>query len=239
MASAVLMRLPRPLHARWYSGLLLTGIAGARLGHALIHPDAYLTSPLDILKFWQPGYSPAGGLLAAALWTAWALRHRLVALLKGLLLLLSSAVLWMLLMLWHPLSGDMSMTELPQLTLTRLDGTPVDLQQLAGQRLMVNLWATWCPPCLREMPLLAEVDARDDVTVVMVNQGESLLQVVRFLDDRELDFQQVLLDPRQRLMALAESPGLPTSLLFDTRGQLQRQHVGELSRSQLQAWLSP
>ncbi|MHB0777316.1 TlpA family protein disulfide reductase [Halomonas sp. WWR20] len=238
LSSVVILRLPRSLHARWYNGLLLTAIVGARLGHVAAHLAAYMAAPWDILKFWQPGYSPVGGLVAAALWTVWVLRRRLIALAEALLLLLSAGVVWMLLMMWNPLADEMPLAELPDLTLERLDGRQVNLSDLAGQRLVINLWATWCPPCLREMPLLAEADARDDVSVIMINQGESLLQVVRFLDDQGLSFEHSLLDPRQQLMALTQSPGLPTSLLFDRQGRLQNRHVGELSRSQLQEWLA-
>ncbi|WP_299315685.1 TlpA disulfide reductase family protein, partial [uncultured Halomonas sp.] len=110
-------------------------------------------------------------------------------------------------------------------------------RDLRGETVVLNLWATWCPPCLREMPLLAEADARDGVTAVIANQGEELLQVARYLDDQGLEFRYPLLDPRQELMVLLESPGLPTTLLFDASGRAVERHVGELSRAQLGAWL--
>lgn len=85
--------------------------------------------------------------------------------------------------------------------------------------------------------MLAEADKREDVSIVIVNQGETLLTAVRYLDDQGLEFNQALLDPEQRLMVAVESPGLPTSLLFDADGQLIKRHVGELTRAQLTAWL--
>ena len=87
------------------------------------------------------------------------------------------------------------------------------------------------------MPLLAEADAREGVSVMVANQGEELLQVIRYLDDQGLAFRYPLLDPRQELMVLLESPGLPTTLLFDASGRAVERHVGELSRAQLGAWL--
>lgn len=238
LASLAVLRLPKAQRARWFNGLLLAWLIGARLGHVLMHPDSYLAAPLDSLKLWQPGYSAAWGLLAAAGWSAWALRARLITLLTAQLLLAASLALWLALMLWNPLGGQAGLRELPDLALENLAGEAVNLRDLEGDSVVLNLWATWCPPCLREMPLLAEADARDGVSVVIVNQGESLLEVVRYLDAQGLEFQLALLDPEQRLMALTESPGLPTSLLFDTQGQLVERHVGELTRAQLDSWLA-
>jgi len=236
-ASAFLLGLPRGRHARWFNGLLVAWLVGARLGHVLMNLDAYAGAPLDVLKLWQPGYHGLWGLLAAFGWTAWSLRDHLGAMLGGMGLALGASLLWLTLVTLAPLGGGMALRELPELTLENLDGEPVELASIADQRVVVNLWATWCPPCRREMPLLAEADAEPGVTVVIVNQGESLLQVVRYLDDQGLDFRYPLLDPRQQLMVLAESPGLPTTLLFDGNGRALDQHVGELTRAQLSGWL--
>jgi len=236
-ASAFLLGLPRKRHARWFNGLLLAWLVGARLGHGLMNLDTYAEAPLDILKLWQPGYQGLWGLLAALGWTAWSLRDRLGAMLGGMGLALGASLLWLTLVTLAPLGGGMALREMPDLTLENLDGEEVNLASLSGERIVVNLWATWCPPCRREMPLLAEADAREGVTVVIVNQGEELLQVVRYLDDQGLDIDQALLDPRQRLMVLTESPGLPTTLLFDSEGRALDQHVGELTRAQLSTWL--
>lgn len=236
-ASAFLLGLTRGRHARWFNGLLLAWLVGARLGHGLMNLAAYAEAPLDILKLWQPGYHGLWGLLAALGWTAWSLRDRLGAMLGGMGLSLGASLLWLTLVTLAPLGGGMALRELPDLALENLDGEEVNLQSLSGERVVINLWATWCPPCLREMPLLAEADARDGVTVVVVNQGEDLLPVVRYLDEQDLTFRHALLDPKQRLMALLESPGLPTTMLFDAEGLPVERHVGELSRAQLADWL--
>ncbi|MEC9482721.1 MAG: TlpA disulfide reductase family protein [Halomonas sp.] len=238
IASLPALRLARPQRARWFNGLLLSWIIAARLGHVLTHWASFAAAPLDALKFWQPGYSAAWGLLGAAAWSAWVLRRRLVTLVIAETLLASAFALWVSLMLWNPLSRDTGLEALPELTLENLEGEPVTLASLRGETVLINLWATWCPPCRREMPLLAEADARDAVSVVIINQGESLLEVVRYLDAQGLAFEHALLDPQQHLMALTGTPGLPTSLLFAPTGQLIERHVGELSRAQLDDWLS-
>lgn len=238
LAGLVALRQPRARQARWFNGLLLAWLIGARLGHVLLHADSYLAAPQDSIKLWQPGYSTVWGMLAAAGWSAWLLRERLSTLIIAQLLLAVSVALWLMLMLWNPLGGRSGLHELPVLALENLDGERVDLRDLKGERVVLNLWATGCPPCLRGMPLLAEAAARDDVSVVIANQGESLLEVVRYLDAQHLVFDDALLDPDQRLMTLSKSPGLPASLLFDTEGRLVEHHAGELTRAQLNAWLA-
>ncbi|SFU91627.1 TlpA disulfide reductase family protein [Halomonas korlensis] len=236
-ASAWLLSLPRGEHARWFNGLVIAWLVGARLGHVALNLDAYTAAPLDILKIWQPGFHGLWGMLAALIWTGWALRAHLLRLIGGAALVIGASTLWLVLVTLAPLGGGMPVQALPDLALENLDGERVELRSLRGERVVLNLWATWCPPCLREMPLLAEADSRDGVTVVVVNQGEDLLPVVRYLDEQGLSFRHALLDPKQRLMALLESPGLPTTMLFDTEGRPVERHVGELTRAQLDSWL--
>ncbi|MFC3284208.1 redoxin family protein [Litchfieldella rifensis] len=237
VSSLVLLGLSRRQHIRWFNTLLLVWLLGARLGHVLTHLESYAGAPLDILKFWQPGYHGLWGLLAAAIWTAWAFRDHALRLIGGIALLVGSSALWLVLVTLNPGGNGMALRELPDLALEDLDGNPVNLQTLPGERILINLWATWCPPCLREMPLLAEADARDGVTVVVANQGETLLQVTRYLDEQGLVFRYALLDPHQELMGRIEAPGLPTTVLFDAQGRALERHVGELSRAQLKDWL--
>lgn len=235
--SAWLLGMPRREHSRWFNGALLAWLIGARAGHVLTHLEAYAAAPLDIFKVWQPGFDALWGLLAALLWSGWTLRHHLRRLIGAAALTTGAAGLWLALMTFSVASSDMGVDTLPDLTLESVTGESLNLRDLEGETVVLNLWATWCPPCLREMPLLAEADKRDGVSVVVANQGEELLQVVRYLDDQALDFRYPLLDPRQELMVLLETPGLPTTLLFDPSGRAVERHVGELSRAQLGAWL--
>ncbi|MBB3141604.1 TlpA disulfide reductase family protein [Halomonas organivorans] len=237
IASAWLLGLPRRRRARWFNGLVIAWIVGARLGHVALNLPAYQADPLTALKLWLPGYHGLFGLLAALAWSAWTLRDRLGVMYRALGLTLGAALVWLGLMSWAPLGSGMTPRQLPELTLENLDGEPVDLAGLTGQRVIVNLWATWCPPCRRELPRLAEADGRDDVTVVVVNQGEDLLPVARYLDAQGLAFSHALLDPRQSLMVASDAPGLPTTLLFDADGRTRERHVGELTQAILDDWL--
>ncbi|HSH47455.1 MAG TPA: TlpA disulfide reductase family protein [Halomonas sp.] len=235
--SAILLGLPRRRHIRWFSGLILVWLVSARLGHVALNFESYAQSPLDALRFWLPGFSGGFGLAAALVWSAWTLRDRLGALLGAAGLCITASLMWLALAQLAPFSSPMALRQLPVLGLNNLEGDSVVLSELQDQHLLINLWASWCPPCRREMPLLAELDARDDVTVVVINQGEDLLSVVRYLDDGGLAFRHALLDPRQRMMVESAAPGLPTTLLFDSQGRARRQHVGELSRATLDDWL--
>ncbi|GHE22625.1 redoxin [Halomonas urumqiensis] len=237
VASLWLLGMPRRAHARWFNGLVIAWVLGARLGYVAMHPDAYAAAPLDVLKIWQPGFHGIWGMLAALVWSAWALRDHVLRMIGAMAMVVGSSSLWLVLVTLAPLGNPMPLAELPDLELQTLEGEAVNLRQLRGERVVINLWATWCPPCLREMPLLEEADARDGVTVVVVNQGEELLQVIRYLDDQALEFRYPLLDPRQELMVIMESPGLPTTMLFDAEGRAMERHVGELSRAQLDSWL--
>lgn len=236
-AAWLLLGLSPSARARWFNGLMLAWLVGARLGHVALHLDAYAVAPLDILKLWQPGYHGLWGLLAALIWTGWSLRGRLLPMIGAMGLTIGASALWLVLVTLAPLGGDMPLRELPDITLENLNGEPVNLQALRGELVVVNLWATWCPPCLREMPLLAEADSREGVTAVVINQGEELLQVMRYLDEQALHFRHPLLDPSQQMIRTMESPGLPTTVLFNREGRAVERHVGELSRAQLDGWL--
>jgi thiol-disulfide isomerase/thioredoxin len=124
---------------------------------------------------------------------------------------------------------------LAALHLSTLDGTPVTAALTAGKPVVVNLWASWCPPCRREMPVLARAQAdHANVAVLMINQGEAARTVRAFLDSQGLRFGNVLLDPASSAMRAYGSRGLPTTLFFDAHGRLVESHVGEITAARLE-----
>ncbi|NLG07854.1 MAG: TlpA family protein disulfide reductase [Deinococcales bacterium] len=148
------------------------------------------------------------------------------------------AVGWLGWSLLTPAPG--SDRRLPELTLERLEGGELPLASLAGQPLVVNLWATWCLPCLRELPLLAEhARANPDVRFVFVDQGEAREAVAAYLAERpELELGTVALDRDLALSLEFDLLGLPNTLFFDARGRLVRTHVGEVLEADLVAYLA-
>ncbi len=239
LASRYLLGLTSSQHGRWFNGLLVIWLLAARTVFVVLNWESYSAEPFEALKLWQPGYNALGGLIAGLIWTAWALRKRLLSLIGGLAMLIGTTSLWLVLVTLAPLGNEFAINALPEITLDDADGNAVHLPSLAesGDLIIVNLWATWCPPCLREMPLLEEAAKRDDVSVVIANQGEDLLPIVRYLDEQGLDFRYALRDPSQTLMAQFQAPGLPTTVLFDRQGNTLDVHVGELTRAQLEGWL--
>ncbi|WP_447894860.1 prolipoprotein diacylglyceryl transferase family protein [Vreelandella sp. GE22] len=239
LASRFLLSLPARDKSRWFNGLVLAWLVGARLSYVALNFSSFAGEPLEALKVWQPGYHPLGGFMAGLLWCGWYLRDNLKAMAKTMILFALASAIWLVVIMVSAPQGSFAVAELPEVTLEDIDGNPRYLPDLidSGDRVIVNLWATWCPPCLREMPLLQEADAREGISVVIVNQGEDLLPVVRYLDEQSLTFDNALRDPSQTLMARFEAPGLPTTLLFDSNGRTEDIHVGELTRAQLEQWL--
>ncbi len=123
---------------------------------------------------------------------------------------------------------------LPPLTLATIDGRPVALDAYRGRPVVINLWASWCPPCRREMPVLEKAQAdHPDVTFLMINQGEAAHTVEAFVQSQGLQFNHLLLDPASQAMQAASARALPTTLFYDTQGRLVEAHLGELTAARL------
>jgi len=120
-----------------------------------------------------------------------------------------------------------------------VEGTEVSLASFQGKPTVVNLWATWCPPCVREMPVLQQAQAeRSDVHFVLVNQGERATRVRDYLASRQLRLRNVLVDEGNALGAFTGHRALPTTLFYDAQGRLVDTRVGELSAASLAHRLS-
>lgn len=124
---------------------------------------------------------------------------------------------------------------LPDINLTTLDGETLQLDAYQGEPFLVNVWATWCPPCVREMPLLADLDTTHDaLKVVLVNHGESVERIESFLEEMDLDIQHLLLDPRGELVAHSGHRGLPVTYFYNERGHLVATQSGEVTSDDLE-----
>ncbi len=128
---------------------------------------------------------------------------------------------------------------LPDLQLATLDEHPVSLVSYMGRPVVLNLWATWCPPCRREMPALEQAQTEfPDVDFVLVNQGESAQQALAFLESEGLNLTDVLLDPASEAMHTMRTGGLPTTFFFDAQGRMVDLHVGEITMDDLKDMIS-
>ncbi len=132
--------------------------------------------------------------------------------------------------------------EAPRLKATEVatkDGGISSLADFRGKPTVLNLWATWCPPCQREMPILADGQAtRPDVNFVFLDQGDTAEQVKTFLRSHGLALHNVLLDPKGEGTLEYGLGGLPTTLFFDAEGHLVDAQLGGLTRASLASKLS-
>ncbi len=209
--------------------MLLLGMLSARLSFVLLYLEDYLPRPWSILNIGDGGFVYAAGLLVAAAvgafhaWRRQAIRGPLgLALVAGMLT-------------WGVTAGAVtamrsSQPPLPASQLLSLEGDGLSLADYQGKPLVVNLWATWCPPCRREMPVLADAQQREPgINFIFVNQGESRATVEQYLNQEQLQLDNLLLDIHSTTMHALGANGLPTTFFYDAAGELVDTHFGELS----------
>lgn len=121
-------------------------------------------------------------------------------------------------------------------------GSTLDLKDLRGRPLLVNFWATWCPPCVEELPMLDAFSREHtgkgfQVLALAIDQPSS---VRRFLERQPLSFPVGLagLGGMDLVRSLGNSQGgLPFSVFFNADGAIYRQKLGQLTQQELKAWV--
>jgi thiol-disulfide isomerase/thioredoxin len=214
----------------------LLGVLGARVAHVLRHFGDYLAQPLSIVRLGDGGYSVWAGLVVAVAYALW--RTRRHAPRKPVLMGLAAGAAFWLVGGMALFALQRSTIVLPDIVLADVRGAPVSLSTHAGRPLVVNLWASWCGPCRREMPTLVRAQAEHPrIAFVFANQGEDAAEVADYLRSEALAPGNILLDPESELMRLTGARALPTTLFFDADGRLRAAHMGELSPATLEARL--
>lgn len=214
--------------------IFLCALVTARIGFVIQYFEHYQESLWAIIDIRDGGFNVITGLLGALALIAWKLwRHPIIR--RPLIIAVVSGLLT-----WGSVSLLVNLMEsssrgIPQTAFTQLDGTPVALSEIAaGKPMVVNLWASWCPPCIREMPVLEAAQKNNpDITFVFVNQGEQTETVNRFIHEHDLSLENVLTDTRGSLGRTTGSQALPTTLFYDANGRQVNAHLGELSRATL------
>ncbi len=119
----------------------------------------------------------------------------------------------------------------PDFELQTMDGETVKLSDYRGQKVMINFWATWCPPCRAEMPDMQKFYENEDVEILAVNltQTESdASDVTKFVDDFGLTF-PILMDENITVANQYEIKPIPTSYFVDSEGYIQYVALGAMN----------
>ncbi len=117
----------------------------------------------------------------------------------------------------------------PDFTLPDLNGTQVSLAQFRGRPLVINFWATWCPPCRDEIPRLIEVYQREKDGVAFVAISDEPANVVGpFVTKSSIPYVN-LLDGDGRVSSAYGIKALPTTLFIDRDGEIKVYYTGEMS----------
>lgn len=210
---------------------IVAGLVTARIGYVAAHWSSYTGAPLSILAVWQGGFSPVAGLLGAAAMLAIRL-GRSSALAAGWGALAVAGGLWFSLQALIP---PVTYGPFPyHLNLTTPSGAPLPLDRFRGRPFVVNLWATWCGPCRRELPMLDAVASRPgEVPILLADQGEAQAIVSGFLGRENIGARHVALDPDRGLSQALKVAGYPATAFVAGDGTIVQLQLGELSRAAL------
>lgn len=131
------------------------------------------------------------------------------------------------------LEADDRKREHPEFTLIDMTGKKWTFSELRGEVVLVNFWATWCPPCRKEMPDLDALYKRFEAKgfVVLGISDEELKKVQPFIDERKVAF-PVLLDPGRKVNDLFVVEGIPKSFVYDREGKLVAQSIDMRTQKQ-------
>lgn len=118
----------------------------------------------------------------------------------------------------------------PDFELPDMNGQNVRLSALRGKPVLLNFWASWCPPCRKEMPDLQEFFTQygDKIHVVGINWNDQLSTVQEFLHQYQITYTN-LLDTNGKVFVLYELTGLPTSFFIDEDGIIRGKWLGSMS----------
>ncbi len=129
----------------------------------------------------------------------------------------------------------------PQLALENVNGKTESLADFNGQVLLLNNWATWCPPCKAEMPTLKkfhDAHSAEGFTIIAVEAGDGKDEVLQFTNSLGLTF-PIWLDPDGAALNAFKNGNLPNSYVIDRNGIVRYAWTGEISLAMLEKYVSP
>ena len=129
----------------------------------------------------------------------------------------------------------------PQLALENVNGKTESLADFGGQVLLLNNWATWCPPCKAEMPTLKkfhDAHSAEGFTIIAVEAGDGKDEVLQFANSLGLTF-PIWLDPDGAALNAFKNGSLPNSYVIDRSGTVRYAWTGEISLAMLEKYVTP
>lgn len=118
---------------------------------------------------------------------------------------------------------------LPSFTIQNMLGEAVDLSAYEDEPLLINLWATWCTPCVNELPLLNEAQTFvPEVKVIAINMGDSTAEINTFVDRYDLTM-SILRDESLSLKPIFNARSYPMTIMVDRSGIVKQIVVGEIT----------
>jgi peroxiredoxin len=129
----------------------------------------------------------------------------------------------------------------PELSMIDIQGAPVSLEDYAGKVTLINNWATWCPPCKAEMPILQDyfdTHRQQNFVLIGIEAGEPAEEVAAFAERHDLSF-PVWVDTHQAALTAFKTDTLPSSFVVDRDGQVVLAWTGPISREMLEKYVTP
>lgn len=121
-------------------------------------------------------------------------------------------------------------------SLETLTGETITLSDLQGRWVLVNFWATWCKPCVEEMPYLQQIAGERNMTVLGVNFNEPPETVVAFVAEHAISF-PILMNPDDITLLMYQARSLPRTVVIAPDGTIAHQMIGEINPAEFEVWL--
>jgi peroxiredoxin len=131
------------------------------------------------------------------------------------------------------LEADNARRDHADFTLADLDGKPWTLKDQRGKVVLLNFWATWCPPCRKEMPDLEELyqQFKGQGLLILSISDEDVIKVRPFIAQQKVTY-PILLDPGRKVNELFQIQGIPKTFVYDRNGKLVAQSIDMRTRRQ-------
>ncbi|MBW6533161.1 TlpA family protein disulfide reductase [Sphingomonas sp. RRHST34] len=208
----------------------VVGAVASRIAYVVMNWTSYADDPVSAFAIWQGGFSAPIGIAAAFL-------TLLLNVGRSRALAVTGAALGMATAAWLTVSVATAEPVRPfprGMMIWTAAGDPIAIDTSIGRPFVVNLWATWCGPCRRELPMLTRAaSAHGALPILLVNQGEDMQTVAAFLSRARIEPTHVTMDASRDLSRALDIAGYPATAFVAADGTIVRLQLGELSRAAL------